>query len=105
MRLLLTKGMIAARGFSGRPDGYGLDMPSRGARAKLRRANASDPLSEGRVALRSVVMVRKLVTIVGSGMGLGIDDHRRLFRRGVERAASRSTARGMRLGWSGMTSP
>jgi hypothetical protein len=57
------------------------------------------------VALRSVVMVRKLVTIVGSGMGLGIDDHRRLFRRGVERAASRSTARGMRLGWSGMTSP
>jgi hypothetical protein len=86
--------MIAAD-FLGDPTGTGLDMPSRGARAKLRRANASDPLSEGRVALRSVVMVRKLVTIVGSGMGLGI----------VERAASRSTARGMRLGWSGMTSP
>ena len=34
-------------------------------------------------------MVRKLVTIVGSGMGLGIDDHRRLFRRGVERGFDR----------------
>jgi hypothetical protein len=33
--------------------------------------------------LQTVVsaMVRKLVMIVGSGMGLGIDDHRRLFRR------------------------
>ena len=44
-------------------------------------SNASDPLQEDRVALQTVVsaMVRKLVTIVGSGMGLGIDDHRRLF--------------------------
>jgi hypothetical protein len=41
--------------------------------------------------LQTVVsaMVRKLVMIVGSGMGLGIDDHRRLFRRRVERGFDR----------------
>jgi len=41
--------------------------------------------------LQTVVsaMVRKLVMIVGSGMGLGIDDQRRLFRRRVERGFDR----------------
>jgi hypothetical protein len=48
-------------------------------------SNASDPLQEDSVS----AMVRKLVTIVGSGMGLGIDDHRRLFRRRVERGFDR----------------
>ena len=68
-------------------------------------SNASDPLQEDRVALQTVVsaMVRKLVMIVGSGMGLGIDDHRRLFRRGVERVASRSTAGGLREPFDRMT--
>jgi hypothetical protein len=99
VRVLFTKGMIA-RGFFWAPRRVlGLDMPTRGARAKLRRATPATPLTHSRrtgVALQTVVsaMVRKLVMIVGSGMGLGIDDHRRLFRRGLERVASRSTAGG-----------
>jgi len=83
VRLSLAKGMIAAD-FLGDPTGtrvgHAISRCS-GEVETSNASNASDPLQEDRVALQTVVsaMVRKLVTIVGSGMGLGIDDHRRLF--------------------------
>ena len=104
MRVLFTKGMIAAD-FLADPLGTRVGHANSRCSGEVETSNASDPLQEDRVALQTVVsaMVRKLVMIVGSGMGLGIDDHRRLFRRGVERVASRSTAGGLREPFDRMT--
>ena len=90
MRLSLTKGMIAAD-FLGDPTGTRVGHAISRCSGEVETSNASDPLQEDRVALETVfsAMVRKLVMIVGSGMGLGIDDHRRLFRRRVERGFDR----------------
>ena len=57
--------------FLGDPTGTGWTCISR-CSGEVETSNASDPLSEGRVALQTAVsaMVRKSVTIVGSGMGL-----------------------------------
>jgi hypothetical protein len=88
---------VIAADFLGDPTGTRVGHAISRCSGEVETSNASDPLQEDRVALQTVVsaMVRKLVMIVGSGMGLGIDDHRRLFRRGVERVASRSTAGGL----------